>query len=200
VVLEERFFHTWTAEDQERSDQLKEHRRTGRPIPQWVKPGQMWARLPAPGEVEGRVLVIDRVAKTIFHIPGIGRVQTITRPLFSALAESLKGVSLFGGGGSSSSSGASGTPFGFSFGGNKASGGPVLGGNWYNVGENGPERLYMPQGTSGTIVPNGGGITYQQTVVIQSPTDGAVIRAAVVSGAAMARSEIARMGRIGAMS
>jgi phage-related minor tail protein len=126
--------------------------------------------------------------------------QTITRPLFSALAESLKGVSLFGGGGSSSSSGASGTPFGFSFGGNKASGGPVLGGNWYNVGENGPERLYMPRGTSGTIVPNGGGITYQQTVVIQSPTDGAVIRAAVVSGAAMARSEIARMGRIGAMS
>ena len=126
--------------------------------------------------------------------------QTITRPLFSALAESLKGVSLFGGGGSSSSSGASGTPFGFSFGGNRASGGPVLGGNWYNVGERGAEKLYMPHGTSGTIVPNGGGITYQQTVVIQSPTDGAVIRAAVVSGAAMARSEIARMGRIGAMS
>ncbi|AQT79594.1 hypothetical protein B1R94_10380 [Mycolicibacterium litorale] len=27
------------------------------------------------------MLVIDRVAKSIFHIPGIGRVQTITRPL-----------------------------------------------------------------------------------------------------------------------
>ncbi|HTY27647.1 MAG TPA: MMPL family transporter, partial [Mycobacterium sp.] len=27
------------------------------------------------------MLVIDRIAKTIFHIPGIGRVQTITRPL-----------------------------------------------------------------------------------------------------------------------
>ncbi len=27
------------------------------------------------------MLVIDRIAKSIFHIPGIGRVQTITRPL-----------------------------------------------------------------------------------------------------------------------
>ncbi|MGY4708855.1 MMPL/RND family transporter [Mycolicibacterium sp. CBM1] len=27
------------------------------------------------------MLVVDRVAKSIFHIPGIGRVQTITRPL-----------------------------------------------------------------------------------------------------------------------
>ncbi|BBX08658.1 RND family transporter [Mycolicibacterium aichiense] len=27
------------------------------------------------------MLVVDRIAKTIFHIPGIGRVQTITRPL-----------------------------------------------------------------------------------------------------------------------
>ncbi|MCX2930918.1 MMPL family transporter [Mycobacterium sp. CVI_P3] len=27
------------------------------------------------------MLVIDRIAKTVFHIPGIGRVQTITRPL-----------------------------------------------------------------------------------------------------------------------
>ncbi|WP_167100477.1 RND family transporter [Mycobacterium sp. DL592] len=27
------------------------------------------------------MLVIDRVAKSVFHIPGIGRVQTITRPL-----------------------------------------------------------------------------------------------------------------------
>ena len=27
------------------------------------------------------MLVVDRIAKNVFHIPGIGRVQTITRPL-----------------------------------------------------------------------------------------------------------------------
>ena len=27
------------------------------------------------------MLVVDRIAKSVFHIPGIGRVQTITRPL-----------------------------------------------------------------------------------------------------------------------
>ena len=27
------------------------------------------------------MLVIDRIAKSVFHIPGIARVQTITRPL-----------------------------------------------------------------------------------------------------------------------
>src|SRR5258708_30021148 len=29
----------------------------------------------------GDMLVVDRIAKSIFHIPGIGRVQSITRPL-----------------------------------------------------------------------------------------------------------------------
>ena len=78
----------------------------------------------------------------------------------------------------------------------------MSGGQWYTVGENGPERLYVPPGGNGTIVPNGGGggINYRQTVVINAPTDGAVIRAAVMQGAAMARSDIARLGRVGAMS
>lgn len=46
------------------------------------------------------------------------------------------------------------------FGGGRAAGGPVSPGNWYNVGENGPER-FVP-GVPGVIVPNnkamGGGV------------------------------------------
>ncbi len=125
--------------------------------------------------------------------------QTITRPIFGAIANALGGLNLFGSGSAPSSSG---TPFGYSYGGGRASGGAVSGGQWYTVGENGPERLYVPPGGNGTIVPNGGGggINYRQTVVINAPTDGAVIRAAVMQGAAMARSDIARLGRVGAMS
>ena len=33
-------------------------------------------------------LVIDRVARTMFHQPGIGRVQTITRPLGTPIEHS----------------------------------------------------------------------------------------------------------------
>lgn len=125
--------------------------------------------------------------------------QTITRPIFGAIANALGGLNLFGSGSAPSSGG---TPFGYSYGGGRASGGAVSGGQWYTVGENGPERLYVPPGGNGTIVPNGGGggINYRQTVVINAPTDGAVIRAAVMQGAAMARSDIARLGRVGAMS
>lgn len=125
--------------------------------------------------------------------------QTTTRPIFGAIANALGGLNLFGSGSAPSSSG---TPFGYSYGGGRASGGAVSGGQWYTVGENGPERLYVPPGGNGTIVPNGGGggINYRQTVVINAPTDGAVIRAAVMQGAAMARSDIARLGRVGAMS
>lgn len=125
--------------------------------------------------------------------------QTITRPIFGAIANALGGLNLFG---SDPAPSSGGTPFGYSYGGGRASGGAVSGGQWYTVGENGPERLYVPPGGNGTIVPNGGGggINYRQTVVINAPTDGAVIRAAVMQGAAMARSDIARLGRVGAMS
>ena len=34
------------------------------------------------------LLVIDRVAKSMFHQPGIGRVQTITRPLGTPIEHS----------------------------------------------------------------------------------------------------------------
>jgi len=39
-------------------------------------------------------LVLDKVAKAIFHIPGIGRVQTITRPLGTPLDHSTLGFQM----------------------------------------------------------------------------------------------------------
>lgn len=123
--------------------------------------------------------------------------QTITRPLFTAFANALGGFNLFGG---SSSTSSAGTPFGFNFGGGKAVGGSVSGGTTYLVGERGPELFTAP--SNGAIVPNGafGGVTYQQTVVINAPTDGATVRAAVLQGAALARAEMGRMARVGALS
>lgn len=122
--------------------------------------------------------------------------QTVTRPIFTAIAQSLGNLNLFGGKAPS----AAGTPFAFNFGGPKAAGGPVTMGTTYLVGENGPEWFTAPR--NGTIVPNGGfgGVTYQQTVVINAPTDGATIRAAVLQGAALARADLGRMARIGGMS
>src|SRR6202011_3193845 len=40
------------------------------------------------------MVVIDRVAKAIFHTPGIGRVQTITRPLGTPLDHSTLGFQM----------------------------------------------------------------------------------------------------------
>ena len=34
------------------------------------------------------MLVLDRVAKAVFHVPGIAQVQTITRPLGTPLVHS----------------------------------------------------------------------------------------------------------------
>ena len=39
-------------------------------------------------------LILDKVAKAVFHIPGIGRVQTITRPLGTPLDHSTLGFQL----------------------------------------------------------------------------------------------------------
>ena len=58
-------------------------------------------------------------------------------------------TSLSGGGGSGGG--------GFSFGGERAHGGPVEEGKFYTVGEEGSERFYP--GQDGTIVPGGGGVT-----------------------------------------
>jgi hypothetical protein len=51
--------------------------------------------------------------------------------------------------------------FGYSAGGGRAAGGPVEAGTSYTVGEHGPE-LFVPS-QSGSIVPNGAGVTVHNT-------------------------------------
>jgi len=74
------------------------------------------------------------------------------------------------------------------FGGARAEGGPVSSGRAYLVGERGPE-LFVP-GASGSIVPNGGGVTIQQTIMIDSRSDRASILQAMEAAKNAAKAEI----------
>lgn len=117
--------------------------------------------------------------------------QSITRPVFGALAAALSG------GGSSGAPTAGGTPFGFSFGGGRAVGGNVSGGRYYTVGERGPETLFVNPGQSGTIVPNGGGAA-PVNVYLDARTDSSLVRNYVLQAVALAQSEQARRASMGA--
>ena len=90
--------------------------------------------------------------------------QTVTEPIGSAISGAIKGSGVLDG---------VKDFFGSIFGGGRASGGPVSAGSLYLVGENGPE-LFAP-GTSGTIVPNGGGggVTVN---LIEAPGKGGQVR------------------------
>lgn len=99
----------------------------------------------------------------------------------------------FSGGASAGVSGGSGLSSPASFGGYKASGGPVSGNTSYIVGEKGPE-VFMPKG-AGTIIPNhalGGGqsINYQPTINIDARSDQAAIRADVDSAIRRGNAEL----------
>ena len=79
----------------------------------------------------------------------------------------------------------------FNFGGGKASGGAVYPGQYYVVGEKGPEVL-LPN-TAGTVVPNnalGGGVTIVQNISVDSRSDRASILAAMSQAKDMAKAEI----------
>jgi len=79
----------------------------------------------------------------------------------------------------------------FGFGGGKASGGAVYPGQYYVVGEKGPEVL-LPN-TAGTVVPNnalGGGVTIVQNISVDSRSDRASILAAMSQAKDMAKAEI----------
>ena len=79
----------------------------------------------------------------------------------------------------------------FNFGGGKASGGAVYPGQYYVVGEKGPEVL-LPN-TAGTVVPNnalGGGVTIVQNISVDSRSDRASILAAMIQAKDMAKAEI----------
>jgi hypothetical protein len=117
--------------------------------------------------------------------------QSITRPLFTALAASLPG------GPGAGAPTAAGTPFGFSFGGGRAAGGNVSGGRYYTVGERGPETLFVNPGQSGTIVPNGGG-SAPVSVYLDARTDSNLVRQYVLQAVSLAQSEQARRANMGA--
>lgn len=120
--------------------------------------------------VEGKEFseVIKGLAKDIERM--IVR-KTITEPLGNAIGGMLEGFD-------------AGSMLKGLFGGGRASGGPVSAGKFYVVGENGPELL-MP-GSSGTVLPNaamaggGGGITITQNINIDSRSDAATIRMAMI--------------------
>ena len=103
--------------------------------------------------------------------------KSVTEPLGNAVSSILKGID-----------------FGkiFSFGGGKASGGAVYPGQYYVVGEHGPEVL-LPN-TAGTVVPNsalsGGGVQIVQNISIDSRSDRASILAAMSAAKDAAKAEI----------
>lgn len=137
-------------------------------------------------------LDVSKIVDTILtDIARLTLYRAITQPLFGAISNF--GAYAFGGAGGQQN--ASYYQFG-----KRAFGGPVSAGMPYLVGERGPE-LVVPRNDA-TVVPNGawGGVQFSQQIVINAPTDAAVIRAAVAQGAVVARSEIARAARVGAMS
>ena len=116
--------------------------------------------------------------------------QSITRPLFTALAAALPG----GPGAGAPSAG--GSQFAYSWGGGKASGGAVMGGRYYTVGERGPETLFVNPGQSGTIIPNGG-VSAPVNIYLDARTDSSLVRQYVMQAVALAQSEQARRSSMG---
>lgn len=101
--------------------------------------------------------------------------KSVTEPLGNAVSEIFKGID-----------------FGklFSFGGGRAAGGPVYPGQYYVVGERGPEVL-LPR-TAGTVVPAGagGGPQIIQYIKIDSRSDLASIQSAMNFAKDTAKAEI----------
>lgn len=89
---------------------------------------------------EGKASFSDLARSIINDLLQMAIYQNITKPLFDGVQSS----GIFDGIGSL-----------LGFGGGRATGGPVVPGQYYVVGENGPEVL-VP-GMSGTVIPNGGG-------------------------------------------
>lgn len=102
--------------------------------------------------------------------------KSVTEPLGNAISSIFKGID-----------------FGkiFGFGGGRAGGGAVYPGQYYVVGERGPEVL-LPN-TAGTVVPNsalGGGVQIVQNISIDSRSDRASILAAMSAAKDAAKAEI----------
>jgi len=106
-----------------------------------------WGKASADAFVEfaftGKTSFSDMVTSILKDLAKMVVYQNITKPLASGLSEQV-------------SSGGFGDFFKGIFGGGRATGGPVIPGQYYVVGENGPEVL-VPN-TAGTVIPSGGGM------------------------------------------
>lgn len=129
----------------------------------------------------GKLEFKDLVSSIVADIARIQIRQSVTAPLAGALG-GLFGGSASGGGDVEALGAAGGSGGGFfdsifNFLGFRANGGPVMPGGSYIVGERGPE-LFVPS-AAGTIVPNGGGMTFAPQYVynIDSRSDQASIAA-----------------------
>lgn len=78
-------------------------------------------------------------------------LDNLADDLFDLLSQAAKGFSQSQGSGGIFS--AIGNFLGSTFGGGRASGGPMMGGNWFRVGEHGPENIVMPR--DGFAIPAG---------------------------------------------
>lgn len=127
-------------------------------------------------------------------------LDNLADDLFDLLADAAKGMSKEGGGFWSSI--ASGIGSMFSFGGGRATGGGMNGGNWYRVGEHGPEDILMPRNgfamPLGALSSGGSGQAQVQRVqheVIVRPERDSFITLASDAAVPVARGAAAQMGR-----
>ena len=102
--------------------------------------GKSSAKALADFVTDGKARFSDLARSIINDLLQMAIYQNITQPLFKGVQESGIFGDLFGA---------------LGFGGGRATGGPVMPGQYYVVGERGPE-VFAP-GTSGNIIPNGGG-------------------------------------------
>lgn len=79
-------------------------------------------------------------------------LENLADDLFDLLSQAAKVMA--GNGESSGWMNAIGSFIGSTFGGGRASGGPMMGGSWYRAGEHGPENIFMPR--DGFAIPKGG--------------------------------------------
>lgn len=127
-------------------------------------------------------------------------LDNLADDLFDLLTDAAKGLGKEGGGFWSSI--ASGIGSLFSFGGGRATGGAMNGGNWYRVGEHGPEDILMPRNgfamPLGALASGGSGQAQVQRVqheVIVRPERDSFITLASDAAESVARGAAAQMGR-----
>lgn len=127
-------------------------------------------------------------------------LDNLADDLFDLLTDAAKGMGKEGGGFWSSIASGIGSMFGF--GGGRATGGAMSGGNWYRVGEHGPEDILMPRNgfavPLGALSSGGSGQPQVQRVqheVIVRPERDSFIALASDAAVPVARGAAAQMGR-----